>query len=378
MPIDRRTWLAGAAAAASSLLLGGTRASAEGAGTPTPAEQAAMQHLATAFMQKYRVPGLQVAIAADGAFVYEAAFGVADTSGEALTPAHRFRIASISKTITSSAIFTLVESGALRLSDRVFGANGLVPNDYPKSPQSKWIDEITVEHLLTHTSGGWTNDGNDPMFRRPELDHAELIRWTLQNQPQLHPPGTVYAYSNFGFCVLGRVIEQVTQKPYAAFAREAVLQPADVHQMTIANNRPEQRQQNEVRYYAPDGIDPYQQNVRRMDSHGGWLASATALVKFANHVTDLKPPPILKPALLKEMLTPSKANKNYAKGWAVNDAGNCWHDGSLDGTTTIMVRTRSRFSWAALTNASAKGGNIGGDLDDLVWKMAGKVSSWHA
>jgi CubicO group peptidase (beta-lactamase class C family) len=375
MIIDRRTLLAGAAA--SPLLFCDSRASAA-ARRPTASEQAAMQRLGNAFMQKYAVPGLQVAIAADGEMVHEAAYGLADTSGEALTPAHRFRIASISKTITSTAIFTLIERGPLRLSDRVFGAGGLLRNDYPKSPQSQWIDDITVEHLLTHTSGGWTNDGNDPMFRRPELNHADLIRWTLQSQPQLHPPGTVYAYSNFGFCLLGRVIEQVAQKPYADYVQEAVLKPAGVEDMTIANNRPDQRQPNEVRYYAPGGIDPYRPNVHRMDSHGGWIASATALVKFANHVTDLKPPPLLKPASLREMLTPSKINKGYARGWAVNDAGNCWHNGSLDGTTTIMVRTKSRFSWAALTNASARGDNIGGDLDDLVWKMTGAVASWRA
>lgn len=187
MSIDRRACLAGAAAAASSLLFAPGPASAQRGGTPTAAEEAAMARLANAFMHKYNVPGLQVAIASEGEYVYSTAFGVADTAaGETLTPGHRFRIASISKTITSTAIFTLIESGALRLGDLVFGPNGLLPNDYPKSPQSKWIDEITVEHLLTHTSGGWTNDGNDPMFRKPELDHAELIRWTLQNQPQLH------------------------------------------------------------------------------------------------------------------------------------------------------------------------------------------------
>ena len=183
MSLDRRTCLVGAAAAASSLLFGPGLAQGAGDRMPTADEQAAMADLASAFMHKYNVPGLQVAVASAGELVYSAAFGVADTAGEALTPAHRFRIASITKTITSTAIFLLIESGALRLGDRVFGPGGRLPNDYAKSPQSKWIDEITIEHLLTHTSGGWTNDGNDPMFRKPELDHAELIRWTLQNQP---------------------------------------------------------------------------------------------------------------------------------------------------------------------------------------------------
>jgi D-alanyl-D-alanine carboxypeptidase len=52
------------------------------------------------------------------------------------------------------------------------------------------------------------------MFRQPELDQGALISWTLRNQPLLTQPGTTYAYSNFGYCVLGRVIEKLTHRSY--------------------------------------------------------------------------------------------------------------------------------------------------------------------
>jgi len=70
-------------------------------------------------------------------------------------------------------------------------------------------------------------------------------------------------------------------------------------------------------------------------------------------------------------------NSGYARGWAVNNAPNWWHSGSLPGTTTIMVRTASGFCWAALTNTRATGQpDIGLALDNMVWDMARKVSAW--
>jgi CubicO group peptidase (beta-lactamase class C family) len=384
VPVSRRMCIEGGASVAASLLLGTQFGRANGDAArgvaPTPAEKAAMQEVASAFMRAYTVPALQIAIAHEGEFVYSEAFGLADRERrEEATPAHRFRIASISKPITSAAVFTLIERGDLRLDTRVFGKGGVLAYlDISGSPARDWIEEITVEQLLTHTSGGWSNEKDDPMFERPELSQIELIRWTLQSHALLQPPGTAYAYSNFGYCVLGRIIEAVTRQPYASYVQEAVLRPAGVLEMSLAENTLGERQVREVRYYAPPGVDPYRANVRRMDSHGGWIASACDLVMFANHATGLAPAAVLQPASITEMTTASRANPRYAKGWEVNSAGNWWHNGSLNGTTTILVRTATRFCWAALANTRPADGTINRDIDNLVWNMARMVRGWAA
>ena len=338
-----------------------------------------MADAATNFMRSYDVPGLGVAIVRQGALVYDEAFGLADKEArERLTTTHRFRIASVSKPITSVAIFSLIEQRALTLGDRVFGRGGILGSDFGPLPAGSQIDQITVEHFLTHTSGGWTNDGNDPMFRQPQLDHHALITWTLKNQPLTNKPGTTYAYSNFGYCVLGRVIEKLTQRSYESFVRETILARAGVKDMEIAGNSLAERRPLEVRYYGQANENPYNMNVRRMDAHGGWLARPASLAMFTSHVDGFSRSSILLPATIQTMTAASAANAGYAKGWQVNRLNNWWHNGSLPGTITIMVRTHSQFCWAALINTRRSNSPIGLDLDKLVWTMARKVSGWNA
>lgn len=343
-----------------------------------PAELQAMEATAAAFMAKNNVPGLSVAITRQERLVYVRAFGLADKSkNETLTPDHLFRIASVSKPFTSATIFRLVEAGKLKLSDRVFGPDAILGNDYGGPPFQPHVADITVQHLLTHTAGGWSNKANDPMFMHTGMDHKQLIIWTLDHQPLENPPGEKYAYSNFGFCVLGRIIEKLTGKTYAQAVADEIFKPCGITGMRIAGNTLAERAPNEVIYYNQDGFSPYAMNVRRMDSHGGWLATPTDLVKFLVRVDDFPArPDILKSETIRAMTTPSSANANYAKGWCVNRFHNWWHDGSLPGSITIMVRTSGRFCWAALTNTRKIDSTIGGDLDHLMWDMTAKITTW--
>jgi CubicO group peptidase (beta-lactamase class C family) len=108
---------------------------------------------------------------------------------------------------------------------------------------------------------------------------------------------TEYLHSNFGYCVLGRVIEKLTGRTYEAAVRERVLRPCGISSMRISGNTLAERAGREVVYYDQDGEDPYRMNVRRMDSHGGWLATPTDLVRFLVRVDGFPTKPdILKPS----------------------------------------------------------------------------------
>lgn len=337
-----------------------------------------MRQLGLDFMQTYDVPALSFAVGYAGEIVHQDALGFTDREANTpVTSAHLFRIASVSKMITSVAIFRLVERNRLQLSDKVFGPGTVLGTRYGTPPYSPGVDQITIEHLLTHTSGGWSNDNRDPMFVDPAIGQTELIARTLANRPLDHPPGQNFAYSNFGYCLLGRVIEHLAGQPYADHVQSEILSRCGITDMVIAGNTLEQRRPNEVKYHG-QGENPYKMNVRRMDSHGGWLACPTDLVQFVMHVDGYaKPASLLEPRSIQEMTTASSANSGYAKGWAVNRNDNWWHTGSLPGTSTIAVRTHRGFCWAAFTNTRRRNSQMDRDLDDLNWKMVRKVEAWH-
>lgn len=339
-----------------------------------------MEKVAAEFRSEHGVAGLSVAVARDGEVAYERGFGFANREQhEKVTPAHLFRIASISKPITSVTLFRLMEAGRLRLDDAVFGPRGVLGDAFGTRPYRQWIEDIRIKHLMTHTAGGWQNDGKDPMFRSPGMNHRQLITWTLNNQPLEYAPGERYAYSNFGYCVLGRVIEKLTGAAYEQHVRDTILRSCGVKDMRIAGNTLAERSAGEVVYYGGGHENPYDMDVRRMDSHGGWLATARDLAIFASHVDGQSASRnILSEASIREMVTASAANAGYAKGWAVNRIPNWWHTGSLPGTTSILVRTASGFCWAALANSSEASGDTGGAMDQMMWNLVRQVKGWNS
>jgi CubicO group peptidase (beta-lactamase class C family) len=321
-------------------------------------ERVAMAGAANAFMKEYDVPGLAIAIGRKGRLVYAQGFGIADKhTGEKVTPTHLFRIASVSKPITSVAILSLLEQDRLTLADKVFGSGGILEADYPV-PSMRFVSEITIDHLLTHTIGGWPNGRGDPMFSNYSMNHRELIGWTLENLPLAGSPGIKFAYSNFGYCLLGRIIEKITGQQYADYVRRSVLAPSGIAAMRIGGNALAQRVHDEVVYYAGTG-NPYGTNVSRLDSTGGWLASATDLVHFAAHVDGFSQN-ILQPKTIAIMTTPSRVRPRYARGWGVIGQ-DWWHDGGLPGTTSIIARTNSGSYLAALANSNQRNSNAGMD-----------------
>ena len=356
-------------------------------GGSTGQQRGEMGRIAQAFRQQFSVPASSIAISRNGQFVYDQAVGMGDREHlSQVQQSSLFRIASLTKPITSVTIFSLIEQGRLKLTDKVFGPSGVLGIKYGKPPYKPYITDITVDHLLTHTSGGWPNDNTDPMMHNDGWDQTKLITETIANVPLTNPPGTHWAYSNFGYCVLGRVIEQVTGQPYSSYVQVNILAPCGISTMQIAANKQSQRAPNEVVYYGQYSEDPYKINITRMDSHGGWIASSTELVQFLNHVAGAPGiPALLKPATIQTMTTPAPAYPpgpaRYARGWMVRDngAGNWWHNGSLPGSTTIMVRTSTGMCWAALTNTRTEPSNeIDTAIDQMMWNMVRTVPAWGA
>lgn len=352
---------------------------------PTGEEHREMAQVGRQFMEQFFAPALSVAIVRNGKFVFERPFGMADKDVQLQTSETTlFRVASVSKPFTSVAIFTLVEQGKLNLNDKVFGSSGVLGNDYGKPPYKQYVTDVTVDHLLTHSSGGWPNDSTDPMFRFDSWDQKKLITWTLENLAITYPPGQHWAYSNFGYCVLGRVIEKVTGLAYKNYVQQAVLTPCGITDMQIAGNKLKQRQPNEAKYFGQFGENPYKMNVTRMDSHGGWIANPSDLARFCTHVGGAPGvPSILKPETIATMTTPAPAypagEVKYARGWYVrnNGKGNWWHGGSLPGSTSIMVRTANGMAWGAVTNTRVQpASQIDQAIDEMVWNMVYKVPGW--
>ena len=335
------------------------------------------------FQRQFRVPAMSVALSRNGQFVYDHAGGMADPQHSIQAQQNSlFRIADLSKPITAVTIFSLIENGKFGLNDKVFGPGALLGTTYGKPPYKPDVADITIDHLLTHTAGGWAADANDPMLHNNGWDQKKLIASTIENVPLTAQPGTQWIYSNFGYCILGRVIEQMTGQPYAAYVQANILAPCGISGMQIARNSEHDRATNEVIYIGQYSEEPYKINITRMDSTAGWIASSTQLVQFLNHVAGAPNiPALLKPQTIATMTTPAPAypagDARYARGWMVssNGAGSWWHNGSLPGSTALMVRNPDSTCLAAVCNTRTQPHQeMDTALYDMLWNLGQSVS----
>ena len=390
-------------------------------GDKTPGMES-FDRLIPELLAKWDVPGAAVAVMHQGRLVLARGYGWADVDKELpVEPQGLFRLASVSKPITGVAVLRLVEAGKLRLDELVFERleKRLLPDG---AKLSETFDErwrlITVRQLLQHT-GGWDRDASfDPMFRpdaaakeagaAAPADAAAVCRSMLQH-PLDFDPGTKYAYSNFGYCLLGRLIEVASGKPYGDAVRELVFEPAGMHTMRLGRTLLEDRQTGEPHYYAAPRAATAESVFRggskmpvayggfyleAMDAHGGWLGTTGDLLRMVAAVEGLRGSRLLQTESVAEMLArppaPMKQDTDnwYGLGWSVRPTAtdstgpdaNWSHNGALAGTSTILVRTSGGLSWAALLNAwppkQHRGKSIHQALDETLWKAAGEVKTW--
>jgi len=259
------------------------------------------------YMAEKKLRGCTLAVSRNGKRLLSRGYGWMDAEERTPMPHDAMmRIASNAKPLTAMLILKLAREGKLPLETRVQEYLNI------ESPPGRTLDprwkEITVGMLLEHR-GGWDRDakvdghpdGYDPMFdhvaiakalqRRPPLKSQDFIDF-MAGQPLQFTPGEKSAYSNFGYCLLGRVAEKATGTSYIDALRTEVLQPLGATDIELARTRPEDRHPREPVYRgageAPNPLTAAGEPVRQpdgayvaeaLDSHGGLIASAPDLLK---------------------------------------------------------------------------------------------------
>jgi len=282
------------------------------------------------FMQKYGIQAGVLAVSQDGRLVLERGYGWADQARTRPTPPDALaRIASVTKAVTRAAVLALIREGKVSYDTKAFEWLAIEP------PGGKAADEriykVTVRQLLDHR-GGWDRaEGGDPMFqadrvrddlklKRPPAPR-DVVRWML-GKPLQFEPGEREAYSNFGYCVLGRVIEKASGKTYEGYVTEEVLRPAGAKAARMSRDRAADRDPREVGYPVRD--DEF--SVEVMDAHGGLASTAADLCRFMHAY----------------WISGEPRREGQKQNWVFF--------GSLPGTTAMAMQRPSGLDIAALFN----------------------------
>jgi len=176
-------------------------------------------------------PGAAVIVVQDGKPILRKGYGLANVElSVPIAPEMVFRIGSVTKQFTAAAILKLVEAGKLSLSDEI----GRFLPDFPTHGR-----KITVEQLLTHTSGikSVTGMPSWPPRMREDWTLAQLIAF-FQNEPFDFEPGTKWKYNNSGYHLLGAIIEKVSGKKYEDFLAEAIFRPLGLERTRYGSDAP--------------------------------------------------------------------------------------------------------------------------------------------
>jgi len=244
-----------------------------------PVDQAILE-----FMDTIGCQAATIAISKDGQLLYSRGYGWSDeVKKKPVSPDALMRIASVTKPITAAAVKNTIREKRLAPDTRAFELIGVkAPGGKVADPK---ISTITIGQLLEH-KGGWDRDQSfDPMFRTKQIEKelglrspassVNVIEYML-TQPLQFPPGEKAVYSNFGYCVLGRVLEKVTKKTYADSVQQLVCKPFGIEDIKLGYGALKKRDPREVWY--PVAEDAFPLDV--MDAHGGLIASTPALCQF--------------------------------------------------------------------------------------------------
>jgi D-alanyl-D-alanine carboxypeptidase len=307
-----------------------------------PAQQSAAAEVATidAVVQKHmRLPGAvgtSVAVARGEELSYERAHGFAELEfGVNADAETMFRIGSITKQFTAAAILALSARGKLSVDDPL---TKFLP-DYPTHGH-----EITLRHLLTHTSGIPSYTGLGPsweLHKARELPDDELVAlW--KELPLEFEPGSQWRYSNSGYYLLGMVIAKVSGQSYADFLREAFFDPLKLTRMRHDSNA--ELLLNRAQGYAFEGERFWIDGLLGLSQPGAagmLLSTAGDLVRWQRALVSGK---VIAPEAYEEMTLPFLLNgggeSQYGFGLRLDQqAGHrrIWHGGGIDGFNSVLL-----------------------------------------
>ena len=264
------------------------------------------------------------------------AWGLADlASGAAVTPSTNFRLASVSKQFTATAVLLLAQRGDLALSDTL-------PAFFPDFPA--YGRTITLHHLLCHTAGLPDYETLIPPNTRTPLTDEDVLTLVQGQAAGYFAPGAAFRYSNSGYALLALVVERVAGRPFAAFLAQNIFQPLGMAQ-TVAFVRGRSRVAQRAIGYHPTarGFVRRDQSVTSaVLGDGGIYASTADLARWDEALASDQ---LLNPAYRAMAMRPQAWVEDgrlaYGYGWFIEqvDGRPChWHFGSTTGFRTAVER----------------------------------------
>ncbi|MGB6485033.1 MAG: serine hydrolase domain-containing protein [Candidatus Acidiferrales bacterium] len=303
------------------------------------------------------IPGLAVAVALDGHLVYAEGFGYADLEERVSAwPTTKFRIGSISKTLTAAALMQLVEQGKIDLDAPV---QKYVPSFPDKGAK------ITPRLLAGHLAGIRHYKGDEFLIARHYDSVLEGLK-IFENDPLVSPPGTAFHYSSYGFDLLSAVIESASSENFLDYMQAHVFTPLGLVDTTPDENRPIITQRSRFYEREKDSAGenaPYVDNSYKW-AGGGFLSTPEDLVRFGSALLH---PGFLTENSLRQLFTSQKTNSGqetgYGIGWFIHksQSGQRIYEhsgGSVGGTSQLIIYPDSRVVVALTTN-----------LSDAPWKL---------
>ncbi|MEO1055665.1 MAG: serine hydrolase domain-containing protein [Actinomycetota bacterium] len=284
---------------------------------------------------------LSVAVAINGELVHEETFGrQAPETLEAADVDDRFRVASISKTITAITVMQFVEDGLIGLDEPV-GAR--IAEYVGIANPSARASAITVRQLLTHTSG----------FPQSQSTFFSNRVWACPQAAAAGLSGGIggngYDYSNMNYCVLGMLLEQLTGQRYEEVVYERLLTPLGISGMRIAPSY--DPGPGEIEHYTTEGRN----YMEALGGAGAWVATAGDIVTILDSLDLTKPgwKPLTAPsvAMMRTSGT-GGGDRGYGMGLLLYGGGVHGHTGTLESTHAMVLNRNDGVTWAVLVAGS--------------------------